>query len=179
MHKITQLLHVLLFSFLLFSSQSAAAAEQEYALKAGFLYNFARYGEWHDSALSPDKFVICSPDALFTETAKSVLNQRSVDKRPITIRHIQFELEQVNQCQLLFISSASLSDWLSWQKQQDYIAENTMVVGESKGLIEAGGHIRFFIASGKIRFEVSPQQLQQSGITMSSKVLRLGRVLER
>ena len=178
MRNITQLLGALLIPLLLLSSQSVLAAEQEYALKAGFLYNFARYGDWQESLSNSDKFVICSPDAAFTDTAKTVLNQRSVDNRIIDVRQIDFTLEQINNCQLLFITSKALPDWLLWQKEQSSIFPNTMIVGESLGVIEAGGHIRFFIASGKVRFEISPEQLKRSGIIMSSKVLRLGRVRE-
>jgi hypothetical protein len=52
-----------------------------------------------------------------------------------------------------------------------------MIVGETDNFIVQGGHIRFFLSGGKIRFEVSPDKLKLSGITMSSKVLRLGRVV--
>ena len=56
---------------------------------------------------------------------------------------------------------------------------NIMVVGETDVFIQSGGHIRFFLSSGKIRFEIAPKQLKDAGITMSSKVLRLARVVDR
>ncbi|MCL1043723.1 YfiR family protein [Shewanella electrodiphila] len=179
MRNITSFLQVLLFSFLLLSSPNANAAEQEHALKAGFLYNFARYGNWQDNTTNDEYFNLCSADAAFVDTAQSTLKQRSVDDKPILIKQIQFEGEQFNHCQLLFITSETFIQWVNWHNVHPKALANTMIVGESKGTIEAGGHIRFFIASGKVRFEISPQQLQQSGITMSSKVLRLGRVLDR
>ncbi|WP_153914765.1 YfiR family protein [Shewanella sp. TC10] len=179
MRNIIQLLNVLLLSLLPLSSQSVIAAEQEHALKAGFLYNFARYGDWQENTAENNEFILCSSDEAFINTARKVLNHRSVDNQPIIMQQITLETEQVNKCQLLFITTKTFSDWLNLKQSQSSILVNTMVVGESQGFIEAGGHIRFFIASGKIRFEISPKQLQQSGITMSSKVLRLGRVLDR
>jgi hypothetical protein len=53
-----------------------------------------------------------------------------------------------------------------------------MIVGETDGFIAAQGHIRFFLSSSKVRFEVAPSKLKKAGITMSSKVLRLARVVE-
>ena len=53
-----------------------------------------------------------------------------------------------------------------------------MLVGESEGFLITGGHINFFIVSGKVRFEIDPKSLRHSGINMSSKVLRLGRIYE-
>ena len=53
-----------------------------------------------------------------------------------------------------------------------------LLVGENDGFIESNGHIRFFLSSGKVRFEISPNNLKIDGLTMSSKVLRLARIVD-
>ena len=62
---------------------------------------------------------------------------------------------------------------------QNKAFSNLMLVGEFDGFLASGGHINFFIVGGKVRFEIDPIKLKNSGINMSSKVLRLGRIHER
>ena len=46
MLKFKGLLHSLTITFVLLFSTNSSAMEKEYMLKAGFLYNFARFGQW-------------------------------------------------------------------------------------------------------------------------------------
>ncbi|WP_193559159.1 YfiR family protein [Shewanella donghaensis] len=157
-------------TLLLFSS-NGLSMEKEYAIKAGFLYNFARYGNWLEPHSEP--FFLCSPDADFIAIANGVLSGQKIDGLPISLLAISDNDDNISQCSLLFITSSTSE----FNRINQY--KNIMIVGESEDFINQGGHIRFFLSGGKIRFEVSPEYLKQSGITMSSKVLRLGRVVGR
>ncbi|WP_394131955.1 YfiR family protein [Shewanella maritima] len=158
----------------LFASVTTMAAEKEYAIKAGFLYNFARYSQWQSLEDSVDNFNICSPDATFIEIADEVLSSQTIKGKPVTTQIIApLPNEPTNQCHIVFITAETFSPPLS-----DF-GHNAMLVGESDGFIESGGHIRFFLSGGKIRFEVSPDHLKHSAINISSKVLRLGKVVGR
>ncbi|CAM4456344.1 YfiR family protein [Shewanella livingstonensis] len=155
-------------------SQSAIAIEKEYALKAGFLFNFSRYGEWQNLPDNATSFTLCSPDASFINVSRSVLSGRKVNNLPIKNVEIAVTTTDLAQCNILFITADTVEPWLEFNRP---LLPNVMVVGETDHFIEQGGHIRFFLSGGKVRFEVSPDQLKLSGITMSSKVLRLGRVV--
>ena len=174
MLTIKQILFGLLFIPLLIISQSASAIEKEDALKAGFLFNFARYAQWNNHSNTASSFILCSPDSSFINAAKTVLNNRKVNKLPIKNIKITITEADLTQCDILFITADTLA---SWQQLNNKHLENVMIVGETEHFIQQGGHIRFFLSGGKIRFEISPDRLSQSGITMSSKVLRLGRVV--
>ena len=163
-----------LITLLLTISQSAIAIEKEYALKAGFLFNFARYGEWNNQVNTASSFTLCSPDTSFINVSRSILNGRKVNKLPIENVDVSITETDLDQCNILFITADTFEFWE--QLNNKHLA-NVMIVGETDNFIEQGGHIRFFLSGGKIRFEVSPDKLKLSGITMSSKVLRLGRVV--
>ena len=169
-----QVLFRLCFTLLLIPSQSANAVETEYALKAGFLFNFARYSEWNNTQTKLNTFTLCSPDINFINTANSILAKHTVNNLPINAQLVSLLEPNLAQCQVLFITSNTLEQW---QSSTPSNLNNIMIAGETESFIEQGGHIRFFLSGGKIRFEVSPGKLTQSGITMSSKVLRLGRVV--
>jgi len=171
MIKLKSLIHSIFIALLLFSN-SATAAEKEYMLKAGFLYNFARFGHWELNKPSKN-FVICSPDKYFIDITDNSLQNKTIKGLPLQSRFITFD--DLSQCNILFITANTIKLW----EQQPNKIKGIMVVGETNSFIEKGGHIRFFLLNGKIRFEISPQQLKKSGVSMSSKVLRLARVIER
>lgn len=150
----------------------SVASEREYAIKAGFIYNFARYseGEWFQPAHSSE-YLICSTDGRFVEIAKRTLKDQMVKDRLVVVK--QIELPESG-CNSLFVS-ATQEEPAALVHSPEF--RSTMIIGESKGFVQAGGHLNFFIAGGKIRFEVSPSKLKRAHIKMSSKVLRMGRTV--
>ena len=76
---------------------------------------------------------------------------------------------------MVFITSKTYANWKS---TPNLTYKNILLVGENDGFIESNGHIRFFLSSGKVRFEISPNNLKIDGVTMSSKVLRLARIVD-
>lgn len=163
-----------LLMMMFFVSGMAIASPREDAIKSGFIYNFARYsqGEWFNAELKPS-YNICSFDAQFVEIATHTLKARTIENRPVVVHLLRSEFQGITDCNTLFISKNDIDKW-------NYLIKNKqlsklMLVGESAGFIASGGHINFFIVGGKVRFEVNPDKLKQSGIDMSSKVLRLGR----
>ncbi|MFT6986788.1 MAG: amino acid transporter [Psychromonas sp.] len=164
----------LLLVMILFVSGQAAASSREYAIKSGFIYNFARYshGEWFNAELKPT-YNICSFDAQFVDIATYTLKARTIENRSVVVHLLTSEFKGITDCNTLFLSKNDIDKW-------DYLSKNEplsklMLVGEFDGFIGSGGHLNFFIVGGKVRFEVNPDKLKQSGIDMSSKVLRLGR----
>ncbi|GAA58389.1 hypothetical protein P20652_0243 [Pseudoalteromonas sp. BSi20652] len=155
-------------------STNSFAVEKEYMLKAGFLYNFARFSQWQNPLDENTNFTLCSPDKNFVDIADTALNNRTVKGLPLVNKYITLDASSIKQCNMIFITSDTFEDWI---KTELLIHKNILVVGENDEFIESSGHIRFFLSSGKIRFEIAPQNLKSDGITMSSKVLRLARVV--
>ena len=164
----------LLFSVMLIIPAPSIASLREYAIKSGFIYNFARYseGQWFDSSVMKS-YNICSFNAQFVQTAKKTLNNRHIKNVPVSVLLITSQEDNTDHCHTLFISKEDTQKWGYLSKYQS--RKHIMLVGEFENFILTGGHINFFTAGGKIRFEVNPDKLKQSGIQMSSKVLRLGR----
>jgi hypothetical protein len=175
MLKLRSLIQKLLLALVLLQSTSSQAIENEYMLKAGFLYNFARFGQWQDSTKQTEKFTLCSPDQYFIHQANATLQGRVIQKVPIQSKQVALNQQSLEPCSMLFITSNTVLDW---QSAQLISYSNIMLVGETESFISNGGHIRFFITGGKVRFEISPQRLKDAGISMSSKVLRLARIVE-
>lgn len=176
MLKSKSLIHRTLIIFVFLFSANCNAMEKEYMLKAGFLYNFARFSQWHSLPQKDNFFTLCSPDKHFIELANIVLKERIVKGLPLKNKHIALNDISNVSCDMLFITVNTIANW---ENLKVFPYDNIMVIGETEGFIKNGGHIRFFLSSGKIRFEIAPKKLKEVGITMSSKVLRLARVVDR
>ncbi|MGL1956471.1 MAG: YfiR family protein [Colwellia sp.] len=168
-----QFKYLLLFTaFILATSISyeAIASDREYTLKAGFMYNFARYsvGDWFNLDEN-ESYNICSTDEDFVRVAKQTLSKQYIKEHPVKISYIN---TPENGCHTLFITDIIYHPLINHNA-----FSKTMLVGQTPGVIDFGGHINFFIAGGKVRFEVSPSNLQKAGIKLSSKVLRMGRIV--
>ncbi|TMP02898.1 DUF4154 domain-containing protein [Pseudoalteromonas sp. S3178] len=175
MCKLRSLIHSILITLILFSV-GANAVEKEYMLKAGFLYNFARFGSWDQPLDNLKQFTVCSPDKYFIDVANSALKNRTIKNLPLHNKLITLDDTSIRDCNIVFITSNTFA---KWQTANITTVKNIMVIGETDSFIEGGGHIRFFLSAGKVRFEIAPKQLKDAGITMSSKVLRLARVVQR
>lgn len=165
---------IVLFVLVLFVSGKAYASQREDAIKSGFIYNFARYsqGEWFN-AKSTSHYTICSFNTQFINVATQTLQKRSVDKAPVKLQLLDNVNTNITDCNTLYISKEDKERWADLTKSST--STKMMLVGEFDGFIKEGGHINFFIVGGKVRFEVNPKGLKNSGIKMSSTVLRLGR----
>lgn len=154
------------------------ANEREFAVKAGFIFNFARYseGSWFNPNRS-DRYTICSFNPQFVLTASKTLKNQKVKNRPVEVHLVSVKGIPNEICNSFYLTS--INDSLIGKVVDNPKLSNTMLIGENKKFIQSGGHINLFITGGKVRFEVDANALASSGIKMSSKVLRLGRVVER
>ena len=168
---------VKLLLVMFFISQEAVATPREDAIKSGFLYNFARYsdGDWFNPDIK-STYNICSFNPEFTTAAKNTLKDLTIKKRPIKVHLLTSFEGDIVDCDTLFLSKGDSEKWVT---SDNKAFSNVMLVGEFDGFLASGGHINFFIVGGKVRFEIDPIKLKNSGINMSSKVLRLGRIHER
>jgi hypothetical protein len=154
------------------------ANEKEYAVKSGFIYNFARYseGNWFNPARSKN-YIICSFNPEFVLTASRTLIGQKVKNRLVEVHLVSKQGIPTSVCNSFFLTEEN-ADLIDKVVNNDLL-KKTMLVGEKSSFIRTGGHINLFITGGKVRFEVDANTLLDSGIKMSSKVLRLGRVVER
>ena len=147
-----------------------AAHEREYLIKAAFLYNFARFTQWPDSAFAADGLRICVlGDDPFGAALDSIAGK--------TIRGREVRVERVTddaaaqRCQVLFVSAS----------EGGRLAE---VIGAIEGLpiltiadmpdfATSGGIINLKTVENKIRFEINITAAERAGLRFSSKVLKL------
>lgn len=147
---------------------------EEYAVKAAFVLNFARYTQWpEDAFVSPtEPFKLCVLGNKTIEEAFQTLNGKEIESRTLDVRFIT-KAEDAEPCNILFISegidSAILLDALAAVK-----GKPVLTIGESKTFINSGGVINLFNRKGRLYFEINDTTAQKQHLKLSSRLLKLG-----
>lgn len=155
------------------SRMAADAPDREHRVKAVFLYNFAQFVEWPDSAFpdpkSPLVIGILGDDP-FREFLDEVVAGEAVAGHPLAVRRFR-RLEDVEECQVLYVDPATaerLDGRIGYLQRR-----GILTVGESRHFLDDGGMVQFVRDGGRVRFRINRDAVRQAGIPLSSKLLRL------
>jgi hypothetical protein len=100
---------------------------------------------------------------------------KTVKDRKVVIKHCE-TLDDLDKCHILFISrpeEQNLSEILA--KVKDW---NTLTVSDMEGFAQRGGIISFITVEKKIRFEINLDAAERTRLKISSKLLRLAKIVE-
>jgi YfiR/HmsC-like len=143
----------------------------EHSVKAAFLYKFLGYVEWPAEAFTqPDTPIgigVLSGGEIADELAR-IVSGRNVNGRPITVKRLK-EGDSLAGIHMLFIGrseSARLSQLVKAAHQRPILT-----VTEAQGALTHGSVINFVLADSRVRFEVSLEAADRSGIKLSSRML--------
>ncbi len=151
----------------------------EYKVKAAFIYNFAKFIEWPAGHFSSDDapFVIAvvGPDP-FNGALEQAVSGKKVGTHPVQIRHFD-SADEIGNCEILFVAA---EDDASQTKIMAKIAgKAVLTVGDSDHFDSNGGSVRFFTDENKMRFEINTDATDNSGLKISSKLLKLARIFRK
>lgn len=155
---------------------SPAADTQEYDLKAAFLYNFATFTEWpaeaFEKADSPFVIGILGDDP-FGRILSDIIKGETVGNHRMVIEHFK-RPEDLSRCHILFIGDSEarkVTDVLRRLRGQP-----VLTVSDIPNFAEAGGAIGF-VTTTSIGLEINPAATQGSNLVISSKLLRLAKLV--
>ena len=153
-------------------------AVPEYALKAAFLYNFARYTEWPAQAFAdkdaPIVFAVLGVDP-FDGILDELLSGKEINGRKVVLKRYA-SLEKLERCHLLFVSRSMEKQWKDVRKHiKDW---NVFTVAEFGNFARDGGVARFFIQSLQVRFEINGDAAERAKLKISSQLLNLSVVVK-
>ena len=154
---------------------SAQTMDQEYKVKAAFLYNFLKTVTWPDrDETGPYRIGLLGEDR-FQDAFDPIKGKTVRDRAVVVQRFSQAEqrTEVLRQCHILFIG-ASEKETLA-QILQAVHGAPVLTVGETGGFLETGGMINFIPGAEKGEFEIHLSVCQAVGLGVSSKLLRIAR----
>ena len=165
----------LVLALLLASGATIAAPAQgvptEFQVKAAFLFNFVKYIEWSADAASGPVTICVAGRNPFGPVLADLVRGEVVAGRPVETRVI---VEADPDCDVLYVArEANAPAYLRVARKLP-----TLIVGETANFIASGGHVRFYVNDGYVRFEINPEGAEQAGVRISSRVLKLARIVD-
>lgn len=145
--------------------------QPEHGIKAAFLFKFLSYVEWPPGVLhgpsTPIVVGVLGDDAIADELA-TIIAKRRVGQHPIEVRSVG-EPQALDGVRVLFVGhddKAALAR-LAPEAQRRSI----LVVTDFDGALAEGSVINLVIVDNRIRFEVSLEAAERSGLRLSSRML--------
>jgi hypothetical protein len=154
-----------------------SAPSREYQIKAAFLFNFGRFVTWGPDAFADAEapFVIgVLGDDPFGETLDALVEGETVQGRRAQIERYG-SLEDVGDCQILFISSSEVSRLE--RVFASVVGRGILLVGEAEGFADRSGMIRFIVVENRLRLEINTAAVVSEGLTISSRLLSLADIV--
>lgn len=144
----------------------------EYQVKAAFLYNFAKFVEWPETAFSGSKapLNICIlGENPFNESLDDI-RDKTVSGRPLSIR-MNPGIEMLAQCHILFISASEKNRLSSIIHRLSNV--RVLTVADMDGFTNAGGMIKLVMRDNKVSFDINLKSARLAGLKISSRLLKL------
>ncbi len=144
----------------------------EYLIKAAYLYKFALFTEWPESAFAdstaPLRVCVLGKDP-FGPTLATIVGRKVGDRQVVTSYYAN--VEGVERCHVLFISGSK-------KERLGEIFEHlqprpVLVVADTPNFMQAGGIINFTMVEKQIGFEINATVAERAGLKLSSKLLRM------
>src|SRR5258707_1685678 len=130
-----------------------ASDSSEYLIKAGFIYNFAKFVEWPSAAFAqPDSPIVIG--ILGTDPFGTIIDQIVQDKkigaRGFVVKRLKWgaDAKDLKECKILFVGASE-------RAHIDELVQTVkglpiLTVGETTGFAERGGVIRFLMEGNKV-----------------------------
>lgn len=150
---------------------------REYQVKAAFLFHFAQFVEWPADAFPRDDAplvigVIGRGDP-FSGSLERAVRDKHIGAHPIIVAHYD-SVGALGACQILFVCDDQ-RDAIETILQK--AGNATLSVADTEGFTDRGGLVRFFPEDNKIRFEINLDGVRHSRLRISSKLLKLARIV--
>jgi YfiR/HmsC-like len=163
---------------LAFAEGSRASRASEYQLKAAFLFSFAKFIEWppdtFPDAAAPFRICVLANDPVIAEV-QQVIGKKTINGRSVTISSVRTP-EEARACHILFLSAAANSKSPAFLKALR--GARVLTAGEVPEFCEWGGVVNFIRSGDHIHFELNPRAAEAAGLQVSSRLLRLARVVD-
>ncbi len=149
---------------------------EEYRVKAAFLYNFIKYTSWPAAAFEEEEspiVVAIVGDDPFGDVLDATMKGKRVGGRSLQISRLAQVPDDVS-AHIAFTDSKSK---VGREYVQNAARHPVLVVDDRDGTVKSGAQVGFYVASGRVRFEVNLSKVKESDLTISSELLKLARIV--
>lgn len=148
------------------------------ALKAAFLYNFAKFTEWSPDALAAgDPLQLCViNDRAVGEMLVDLTKGRSIDGHALVVSTMKPDSADLASCRLLFTSGLDAAR--SAALLESIAGKPVLTVSDLDKFAQHGGVAQLMVDKGTMGFSVNLDAMHRARILLSSKLLSLARIVK-
>ncbi|HEY3352461.1 MAG TPA: YfiR family protein [Polyangia bacterium] len=156
------------------ATPTSGPADVEPQIKAEFLERFTHFIDWPQGGdAGPFVIAVVGPNP-FGGALDRLARDRTIKGRRVVVRYLAGPAEVGGQ-HVLFITRelrGALKEILARTRDRP-----VLTVGDTDGFARAGVLINFYLERGAVRFEINAGEAKRSGLRVSPKLLRLGRIV--
>jgi len=157
---------------------AAADGSTDAQVKAGFVYNFAKFTEWPASAFaSPQAPIRLCLSGIDETQAKAFAG---IAGRPVQSRELQIKRNptavEIGECNILYVGDEEPRR--AQAALQAARHANVLTISDTDGFADSGGVIGLVYADNRIQFEVNLGAAQRAGLKIASQVLKIARAVK-
>ena len=146
-------------------------------IKAALVFKFPVYVRWPGGAMNAkiDYFEFRVMGNCRLSDLLSQFDGENVMGKTIRVKRLS-NIEALGNCHMLFISSSEKSNLPAIFKAIK--GKPILTVGDMKGFARNGGIINFILKKDSVHFEIDPESGKRAGLKISSKLLRLAKIVK-
>ncbi len=169
MQRTLKFVSVLIIAQFIFAMQLAYGQVEKF--QAAYIYNFTNYVEWPESYKSGNFVIgILGSGEGVTNELTTIAQKKKAVNQPIEVVEVH-PGSNISKCHILFIpESQGKSAKAAIQKAAQY---NTLFITMHDEGINVGAAINFILSSGKLRFELRPDNAKSQGLKINPALQKL------
>jgi len=146
-----------------------AYAQDSFKLKAALTYNLAKFVKWLPESVPKDTWQLCYFGQEY-DLGFEQLKNKKLQGKALQAKRLR-EVSQASSCQIVYIDAnhRKLLPRLFIALKNKPI----LTISDSSGFVDQGGMLEIISIESKLRFKANQFEMEKTGLTMSSRALRL------
>jgi len=164
---------------ILFGTSAAVSAQarvpSEYEMKAAFLFHFAQFVEWPQTAFKNvnSPLVYCTVgDDPFQGVLETTFKGKTIGTHSLQVKHFK-RISEVQGCHVVFLGKPTEMSIL--EELASLKGSPVLTVGESNQFVDDDGMIGFRLEGSKVRFEINLDSAEKGHLKISAKLLAVAK----
>ena len=159
------------------AQEDAAALERR--IKAAFIFKFAGFVEWPETAFPQPAtavtIAVVGDDELASELS-AVTAGRAVEGRPLAVRKTR-SLEGAMDAHMVFVGRAEIARLPQLAKLAR--ARPVLILTDAPNALAHGSMINFMLVEQRVKFEIHLEEAERHGLKLSSRLLAVAQTVRR
>jgi hypothetical protein len=147
------------------------------ALKAAFLYNFAKFAQWPVEVLALKQTLsLCVVgDSAVAEALEQTIKGQGIDSHPLTVEIVKAD-GPIHGCHLLYVSGLDRKQ--AGQLLSSMKNSAAFTVSDGERFAQMGGVAQLIPDSNRLRFAINPEAARRARLRISSKLLTVAQIVK-